>query len=96
MQNYHFYAEFTDLFCGELNYSFVHRFVIFAKSELGASQMLSRELGLNFRKQYGSADDCAIYHSTSKLSGYTLEFFDNNDASAPCANRHTITLGKNK
>ena len=44
-----YYFELTDTFCGELNYSWLHRFEVTAKSMRGALQKLSRETGFNFR-----------------------------------------------
>lgn len=70
-----FYTEFTDLFCGELNYSFLERYLVTAKSQLGAVQKLARYYGLNFRKYY-DYDDKAIYHSKSQLTGFTIESYD--------------------
>lgn len=61
----------TDLFCGELNYSYVTKYKILANSERGAVVKLSKYLGLNFRKQY---DD--VWYSKSKLTGLV---FDDND-----------------
>ena len=66
-----FYVELTDLFGGELNYSELSRFRITAKSERGAITKLAKYTGLSFRKQYDN-----VYHSTTKLSGATIEPFD--------------------
>ena len=44
-----YYFEMTDLFGGELNYCWLHRFIINAKSLRGALIKLSRETGFNFR-----------------------------------------------
>ena len=44
-----FYFEMTDTFCGELNYCWLHRFAIEAKSLHGALMKLSRETGFNFK-----------------------------------------------
>ena len=91
MINHYYYAEVTDLFCGELNYSFCHRFKIYAKTELGAINRLARHTGLNFRKQFGSADNnMSVYHSTSKLTGVTLERFDKNEVACQY---HTVKIG---
>jgi hypothetical protein len=65
-------AEVTDLFCGEMNYSYLNKHEIEANSLLGAIQKLSRMYGLNFRKQYGT-DWEGLYHSTSKLTGLYIE-----------------------
>jgi hypothetical protein len=63
-----YYIYLTDLFGGNLNYSFVTKFIVTAKSERGAVQKMSRLTGLNFRHYHGD-----IYHSTSKLTGLVFE-----------------------
>lgn len=69
-----FYAELTDTFGGEANYSWVSRFKVHASSPLGAIRKLSRETGLSFRKQWDTGDR-SRYDSRSGatcvlLSGY--------------------------
>lgn len=44
-----FYFEMTDTFGGETNYSWLHRFIVPAKSPLGAIQKISRETGFRYR-----------------------------------------------
>ena len=44
-----FYFEMTDTFGNELNYSWIKRFEVSAKSLRGALQKLSHETGFNFR-----------------------------------------------
>ena len=44
-----YFMEMTDTFGGELNYCWVERFEIKAKSERGALYKLSKETGLHFR-----------------------------------------------
>ena len=62
-------VEITDLFAGELNYSYISRMTIEAKSLLGAIRKVSNLTGLNFRKHYDLGSWEAIYHSASKLTG---------------------------
>lgn len=50
MQEY--YIEVTDMFGGERNYSWVTRFKVLAKSRHGALCKLSRQTGLNWRKDW--------------------------------------------
>jgi hypothetical protein len=66
MKNYE--IEVTDLFCGELNYGYVNRHTVTAKSIVGAIGKIARQYGLNFKKYYGDRYD-AVYHSTTKLTG---------------------------
>jgi hypothetical protein len=63
-----YYIYLTDLFGGNLNYSFVTKFIVTAKSGRGAVQKMSRLTGLNFRHYHGE-----IYHSTSKLTGLVFD-----------------------
>jgi hypothetical protein len=70
MKNYT--VEITDLFGGELNYSYLTRLNITAKSMLGAIQKVSREIGLNFRLEYSVGRE-NIYHSTSRLTGVVIK-----------------------
>jgi len=71
-----YYVEVTDLYCGELNYSWIHRYHVKASSKLGAIRKISRLYGLNFRSY--SDYDCSsgIYHSTSKLTGVYIDELD--------------------
>lgn len=87
MQN-QYIVELTDLFCGELNYSYVTRYAIAANTIQGAIGKLAKYTGLNFRKYYGDDED-AIYHTTSKLSGCTIDYIDNEDLKE-YTNNHTI------
>jgi len=66
-------VEITDLFCGEMNYSYCTRLTINARSLLGAIQKISRKTGLNFRMQYSEGDWEGLYHSITKLTGVYIE-----------------------
>ena len=46
-----YFAEFTDTFGGEANYSWCRRFKVSAASKLGAVQKLSRHVGVKWRKE---------------------------------------------
>jgi hypothetical protein len=63
-----YYIYLTDLLGGDLNYCFVTKFIVTAKSKRGALQKMSRLTGLNFRHHFGE-----IYHSTSKLTGLVFD-----------------------
>ena len=73
-----YYIEMTDLFGGEMNYSYVSRYQVESKSIRGAISKLAREVGLNFRIYLDGGYD-AIYHSTSKLTGVSIEETDNEE-----------------
>lgn len=68
-------VEYTDLFGGDLNYSFIERYIITAKNMRGAINKLSRHLGVNFRGYYVS-NDSSIYHSKSRCTGATIDYAD--------------------
>lgn len=70
MNNYK--VEITDLFSGELNYSYLTQLNVTAKSMLGAIQKVSRETDLKFRLEYSVGRE-NIYHSTSKLTGVVIK-----------------------
>lgn len=64
-----YYFEMTDTFSGELNYCWLHRFTITAKSLRGALQKLSRETGYHFRNNgmhYKAKNAC--------IAAYELEY----------------------
>lgn len=63
-----FYIYLTDVFCGELNYSYVTKFKVNANTERGAVCKVSRCTGLSFRHQYQE-----VWYSTSKLTGLIIE-----------------------
>ena len=44
-----FYFEMTDTFSGELNYCWIERFEVEAKTLLGALRKISQHTGYNFR-----------------------------------------------
>lgn len=73
MQKY--YAELTDTYGGEANYSWVARFSLEAKSDLGAIQKLSRATGLNFRKDWDDGDTVR-YNSKSGATCLFLSAWD--------------------
>ena len=71
-----YYAELTDTFAGEANYSWVTRFKVHARSRLGAIRMIARATGYRYRKQY-DLGDMARYDSHS---GATCVFLSDWDA----------------
>lgn len=69
-----FYFEMTDTFGTDLNYCWLHRFIINAKSLRGALQKLSRETGLKFRNNgsyYKAVHAC--------IAAYELDYEITND-----------------
>jgi hypothetical protein len=51
-----YFVELTDTFGGEANYSWVTRFKVHASSIVSAVRKVSKQTGLNFRKQWDSGD----------------------------------------
>jgi len=70
MQTNLYFAELTDTFAGEANYSWVQRFKVTAKSQRGAIQKLSRKIGLNYRY------DGMRYNSKSGATCIFINDFD--------------------
>ena len=65
-------AELTDTFGGELNYSWVTRFIVHASSPLSAIRKVGRCTGLRFRKTEDHSD-WLRYDSRSGATAVTLE-----------------------
>lgn len=64
-----YYFELTDLYCGELNYSWVTRLKVEAKTFKGALIKVSKNTGLNFK------NTGLYYKSKSGATGlYELEY----------------------
>jgi hypothetical protein len=51
-----YFAEITDTYGGESNYTWVRRYLVKAASIRGAVQKLSRETGHSFTKKYGDSE----------------------------------------
>lgn len=64
-----FYVEYTDLFGGERNYSWVNRFKVLASTPMGAVRKVAV---VYFRKV-----DEEIFNSVSGCTGYYVTEFDN-------------------
>lgn len=71
-----YFIEVTDLFCGELNYSFVERYLIEAKDLSQVMRKLNRYTGRRgARKQWSQGEDSAVYHY-GKLIGVSIEYLN--------------------
>lgn len=60
-----FFFEYTDLFGGECNYCWLHRYRVKASTFRGAVNVLSREIGLSFRFdgwKYVSRSGCTAFY----------------------------------
>lgn len=72
-------AEVTDTFGGEANYCWIRRYIIQAKSKLGAIQKLSRHEGYAFRKEYDgryNAKNACICAFISDFDDYAADTYD--------------------
>ena len=70
-----FKIELTDTFGGELNYTWVKRFTVKAKTMQGAICKLSRETGYAFRKNFGD-DSGARYDAKNACIAAWAEWND--------------------
>lgn len=59
-----YFIELTDTYGGEANYSWVSRFKVHASSIVSAVRKVSKQTGLNFRKDYDTGE-LARYNSKS-------------------------------
>lgn len=66
------FVELTDTFCGELNYSWVKRFSVKAKTIQSAMRKVSIECGTKTRKICESGD-CATYKVIDANMAFTIE-----------------------
>lgn len=71
MNNY-YDIEITDLFNGELNYSWIKKYKVKSKSIRGAIQKLSRLTGA-YHKFVAGDDGWALYHCTDGCIGVTIK-----------------------
>lgn len=67
-----YFAEFTDTYSGEANYSWVTRFRISANTLRGAVNKLSHELNDSFKLDYDTGD-VRRYHSKRNCTCYFIE-----------------------
>ena len=67
-----FAVNITDLYGGELNYSYLTKIKVRSNTVLGVIRKVSKETGLKFRI-YSEYGDEAIYHSVSKNTGVVIE-----------------------
>lgn len=75
-----FYFELTDTFGGDLNYCWLRRFKVNAKTLHGALCKLSKEIGLNFRNKgsyYKAKNACVgLYELDFDHTDYLLDNTD--------------------
>ena len=73
-----FYFEMTDTFAGELNYCWLKKFEVKAKSLRSALIKISKETGYNFRYNglfYKAKDACVgLYEMEHDFAQYKIEY----------------------
>lgn len=70
-----YYVEMTDTFGGELNYSWVKRFIVKAQTLKACMRKISMETGYNARMQWSMGiDEEAMYKVTGACIGYSVEY----------------------
>ena len=74
-----FFVEMTDTFGGEANYCWVNRFLVKAKSKLGAIRKVTTETGYYARKDY-DAGDIARYNSKDACICYFIQASDGEES----------------
>lgn len=76
------FVELTDTFGGELNYSWVKRYLVKAKTMKAAMRKVSIECGTKTRKIRGY-DNFATYEVTGANMAFTIEPFTSEYATTP-------------
>lgn len=80
-----FYFEMTDTYGGELNYCWIERFEVEAKTPMGALRKVSKETGYNFRfngmigdfeKLYKAKNACVALYQVSEHNFDDIIFTD--------------------
>ena len=70
-----FFVEMTDTYGGEANYSWVWRYMVSAKSMLGAIRKVTRETGYPARKDF-DCSDTARYNVPGACICYFVSYSD--------------------
>jgi len=71
-----YFVELTDTFGGEANYSWVTRFKVHASSIVSAVRKVSKQTGLNFRKQWDSGDLVRYDSKSGATCLFVSEYID--------------------
>lgn len=78
-----YYVEMTDTFSGELNYSWIRRFKVNAKTIVSAMRKVSMHTGYNARMQWRIGQDEAVYKVVGACVGYSVTWYDEKDTCCP-------------
>ena len=74
-----YFIEMTDTFSGEANYCWVNRFLVAAKSPLGAIRKVTRRTGYYARKAYSTGEQ-SRYDANNACVCYFVEQADGNES----------------
>lgn len=67
-----YYVEMTDTFSGELNYSWVKRYIVKAKTLKACMRKVAIETGYNARMRWRIGQECAMYKVRGNCIGYSV------------------------
>lgn len=87
----YFFAEVTDTFGGDANYSWVRRYKVRADTLRRAISLVSQDNGYSFRHDYGTADDSARYNARGAA---VCAFVSHWDEDSHSQYSHVQTLGE--
>ncbi len=71
-----YYVEMTDTFAGELNYSWVKRYIVKAETLKACMRKIAMETGYNARYKWRIGQDDATYKVTGACIGYSVQWVD--------------------
>lgn len=69
-----YYAEMTDTFSGELNYSWIRRYLVKAETLKACMRKVSMETGYKARMQWCAGQDEAVYKARGACVGYSVRY----------------------
>jgi hypothetical protein len=69
-----YYVEMTDTFAGELNYSWVKRYIVRGESLKECMRKVSMETGFKARKVWSVGECSAMYRVQGAWIGYSVEY----------------------
>lgn len=75
-----YYVEMTDTYGGELNYSWVKRYIVKAETLKACMRKISMETGYNARYQWRMGDEDAMYKVQGACIGYSVRYLSESDS----------------
>ena len=74
-----YYIEMTDTFAGEMNYSWVRRYKVKAKTLKAAMRKVSMHTGYNARRQWNMGGEEAVYKVVGACIAYSVTRRDDDE-----------------